>query len=215
MVDRSDDQPGWGARYDEVLDAANAHARAWLSGVSGRAVPPMIGSQEVADRLGRTLPDDGEPGAEVIERLVAAVEPGLIATGSPRFYGWVIGGTQPVALAADWLVSTWDQNAALRTITPVEPRRACGDEPRLDCGDESFDHLGSRRAVIGQRATEPVGDLVRPDHRLNCAPVHPRQPRPCMGVRGVEHLVVAGAPARLVIGSVDHDAPGFRASGAL
>ena len=111
MVDRSDDQPGWGARYDEVLDAANAHARAWLSGVSGRAVPPMLGSQEVADRLGRTLPDDGEPAAEVIERLVAAIEPGLIATGSPRFYGWVIGGTQPVALAADWLVSTWDQNA--------------------------------------------------------------------------------------------------------
>ena len=118
MVDRSDDQPGWGARYDEVLDAANAHARAWLSGVNGRAVPPMIGSHEVADRLGRTLPDDGAPAAEVIERLVAAIEPGLIATGSPRFYGWVIGGTQPVALAADWLVSTWDQNAALRTITP-------------------------------------------------------------------------------------------------
>ena len=118
MVDRSDDPPGWGARYDEVLDAADRHARAWLSGVRERAVPPMLGSTRSRTGSVATLSDDGEPAAEVIERLADAIEPGLIAIGSPRFYGWVIGGTQPVALAADWLVSTWDQNAALRTITP-------------------------------------------------------------------------------------------------
>ncbi|GAA1801399.1 pyridoxal phosphate-dependent decarboxylase family protein [Agromyces neolithicus] len=118
MVDRSDGQPGWGARYDEVLERASEHARAWLSGVNERPIPPRIGPREVADRLGGILSDDGESPVEVIEHLATAAEPALSAIGSPRFYGWVIGGTQPVALAADWLASAWDQNTGLRTITP-------------------------------------------------------------------------------------------------
>ncbi|MCD2443735.1 aminotransferase class V-fold PLP-dependent enzyme [Agromyces sp. SYSU K20354] len=119
MADRSGDREGWGARYEAVLDAADAHARAWLSGVGERAIPPGIRPDEVADRLGRALSDDGEPPVEVIDHLVMAAEPGLIATGSPRFFGWVIGGTQPVALAADWLVSAWDQNSGLSVISPA------------------------------------------------------------------------------------------------
>jgi glutamate/tyrosine decarboxylase-like PLP-dependent enzyme len=54
----------------------------------------------------------------VVDRLAAAVEPGLMAIGSPRFFGWVMGGTLPAALAADWLVSAWDQNAGMRAATP-------------------------------------------------------------------------------------------------
>jgi glutamate/tyrosine decarboxylase-like PLP-dependent enzyme len=54
----------------------------------------------------------------VVDRLAAAVEPGLMAIGSGRFYGWVMGGTLPAALAADWLVSAWDQNAGMRDATP-------------------------------------------------------------------------------------------------
>jgi len=105
--------------YDDVLDIADRHARAWLSGIRERPIPPRLGPDEIKDRLGRMLPEAGEPPAEVIERLAEGVEPGLIAIGSPRFFGWVIGGTQPVALAADWLVSAWDQNTGLRTITPA------------------------------------------------------------------------------------------------
>ncbi len=104
--------------YDAVLDVADRHARAWLSGIRERPIPPRLGPEEIKDRLGRALPESGEPATEVIERLAVGAEPGLIAIGSPRFYGWVIGGTQPVALAADWLVSTWDQNTALCTISP-------------------------------------------------------------------------------------------------
>ncbi len=50
--------------------------------------------------------------------LAAAAEPGLMAMPSGRFFGWVIGGTLPAALAADWLVSAWDQNAGLRFASP-------------------------------------------------------------------------------------------------
>jgi glutamate/tyrosine decarboxylase-like PLP-dependent enzyme len=55
---------------------------------------------------------------QVVEELASVVEPGLMAIGSPRFYGWVMGGTLPAALAADWLVSAWDQNAGMRDATP-------------------------------------------------------------------------------------------------
>ena len=55
----------------------------------------------------------------MLERLVANAEPGLTAMSSPRFFGFVIGGTYPVALAADWLTSTWDQNVGLREVTPA------------------------------------------------------------------------------------------------
>ena len=109
-----DTEPG----YNAVLDVAERHARAWLAGVSERPIPPRLQADEIKDRLGRDLPEDGEPATDVIARLAEGAEPGMIAIGSPRFYGWVIGGTQPVALAADWLVSAWDQNTGLRTITP-------------------------------------------------------------------------------------------------
>lgn len=112
--DRRDDD-GYGA----ALDRAVLHARAWLDGVRERAVPPRATTEEMLDRLGRELPEHGEPAAAVIDHLAVAAEPGLIAIGSPRFYGWVIGGTHPAALAADWLVSSWDQNTGLRTITPA------------------------------------------------------------------------------------------------
>ena len=47
-----------------------------------------------------------------------ALEPGLTAMPSGRFYGMVIGGAHPAALAADWLTSAWDQNTGLRYATP-------------------------------------------------------------------------------------------------
>lgn len=106
------------ASYDAILEASGRHARAWLSGVRERPIPPQAGADDIKERLGRDLPPDGEPDLEVIGRLAEGIEPGLIAIGSPRFYGWVIGGTQPVALGADWLVSAWDQNTGLRAITP-------------------------------------------------------------------------------------------------
>lgn len=101
-----------------LLDLARRHAAEWLDALRDRPIPPRATADEIGDALGRELPERGEPAERVIERLVERIEPGLMAMGSPRFFGWVIGGTQPVALAADWLVSTWDQNNGLRNVTP-------------------------------------------------------------------------------------------------
>ncbi len=104
--------------YSEVMRVAERHAHEWLASIAERPIAARAGVDEVKDALGRELADEGQDAAAVIERLATAVEPGLIAMASPRFYGFVIGGTYPAALAADWLVSAWDQNTGSRTPTP-------------------------------------------------------------------------------------------------
>src|SRR4051794_440604 len=102
--------------YDAALDRATAFARAWLaSSLPDRPVPP---SPTVSGTLGGPLPEAGLPADQVIEMLATGIEPSLMAMGSGRFFGWVIGGALPAALAADWLTSTWDQNAAMHYATP-------------------------------------------------------------------------------------------------
>src|SRR4051794_29780483 len=100
------------------LDRAALHARRWLQELAARRVPAAAGSDDVADALGRALPEQGSPPAQVVDRLAAGVEPGLTASPGGRFFGWVIGATLPAALAADWLVSVWDQNSGMRDATP-------------------------------------------------------------------------------------------------
>jgi Pyridoxal-dependent decarboxylase conserved domain len=103
---------------DDALGRAAGHARRWLGSLTTRRVPATGTPEEAAGRLGTALPERGAPAEELVDRLAAAVEPGLVAIGSPRFFGWVMGGTLPAALAADWLVSAWDQNAGMRAATP-------------------------------------------------------------------------------------------------
>ena len=94
------------------------HARRWLASVPTRRVPSAASADDVIGLLGTDLPLRGEEPTAVIDHLATAVEPGLMANASGRFYGWVMGGALPVAIAADWLVAAWDQNAGMRDATP-------------------------------------------------------------------------------------------------
>ena len=104
--------------YAAALDRAWVHARSWLASLPDRRVPPRSGADELRQRLGGPLPDGPSEPAEVVDLLAGLVEPGLTAMPSGRFFGWVTGGTLPAALAADWLVSAWDQNSHLRFAAP-------------------------------------------------------------------------------------------------
>jgi glutamate/tyrosine decarboxylase-like PLP-dependent enzyme len=105
--------------YDAALDRAVVHTKEWLESLPDRAVPPRMSADEIAPSFAGPLPDGPTEPAEVVDLLAALAEPGLMAIPGGRFFGWVMGGTLPAALAADWLTSAWDQNAGMRYATPA------------------------------------------------------------------------------------------------
>ena len=103
----------------QALERAFDGARAWLSGLDTRPIEATIDPEALRHRLDLALPQQGEPPEQVIDELIAMTEGGLLGSASGRFFAWVIGGSLTSALAADWLVSTWDQNAALYACGPA------------------------------------------------------------------------------------------------
>src|SRR6476469_523391 len=101
------------------LRAAAAHAEAFLATVDERPVAAHADAASVRGVLGGPLPERGEDPATVIDALAAGAEQGLVATAGPRHFGFVVGGALPAALAADWLVSAWDQCAAFHSLSPA------------------------------------------------------------------------------------------------
>jgi glutamate/tyrosine decarboxylase-like PLP-dependent enzyme len=102
-----------------ALDAAHAAAMRFLGGVNERPVGAKLDAAALRARLGGPLPEEGEPATQVVERLAREADPGLVATAGPRFFGFVIGGSLPAAVGADWLTTAWDQNAGLFVLSPA------------------------------------------------------------------------------------------------
>jgi glutamate/tyrosine decarboxylase-like PLP-dependent enzyme len=101
------------------LALAAERAAEYLDGVDDRPVALPVDPASLRARLGGPLPEEGMDPTRVIDWLAEAVDPGLVASSGPRYFGFVMGGSQPVALAADWLTSAWDQNAGLFVRSPA------------------------------------------------------------------------------------------------
>jgi glutamate/tyrosine decarboxylase-like PLP-dependent enzyme len=109
------EQPDWKGPLSEALE----RALGYLEGLPERPVGGQARRSELHAGLGGPLPEaPGDP-REVIAALATAAEPGLLASPSGRFFGFVVGGVMPAALAADWLTSSWDQNAGLFVLGPA------------------------------------------------------------------------------------------------
>jgi glutamate/tyrosine decarboxylase-like PLP-dependent enzyme len=107
----------------DPLDLAAHLAKTYLKDVSkdvtSRPVRADLSGDELRARLGGPMPVAGEPAAGVLERLAEAARRGTVATQGPRYFGFVVGGSLPVATAADWLVSAWDQNCGIYVLSPL------------------------------------------------------------------------------------------------
>ncbi|HJP71338.1 MAG TPA: pyridoxal-dependent decarboxylase [Candidatus Limnocylindria bacterium] len=104
---------------EAALRRAAEIAFEYLSGLPERAVGARADAATIASRLGDAVPDDGMDPTRVIEELASAVEPGLVASLGPRYFGFVIGGQLPASAAADWLTTAWGQNAVVHAASPA------------------------------------------------------------------------------------------------
>src|SRR3954468_19434682 len=102
-----------------MIERALQHAEAYLGSLSERPVGAPGDPDALRAALGQELTDEGVDPAVVIDELVAAADPGIVASAGPRYFGFVTGGALPAALAADWMASAWDQNAHMWIGSPA------------------------------------------------------------------------------------------------
>jgi glutamate/tyrosine decarboxylase-like PLP-dependent enzyme len=109
-----------GKEYEKVLNKTLQHAKAYINSIDSDRVCADKSLEELREDLYKPLNIDGKAPEIIINELVHDVDGGLLGNVGGRFFAWVIGGSVPAALAADWLTSTWDQNAALFACSPAE-----------------------------------------------------------------------------------------------
>ena len=91
----------------------------YLATIGERHVGPRLDAAAIRGRLPDALPPDGMDPTAVVEELAGALDPGIVASVGPRYFGFVVGGALPAAVAADWLTAAWGQNAALHASAPA------------------------------------------------------------------------------------------------
>jgi glutamate/tyrosine decarboxylase-like PLP-dependent enzyme len=103
----------------DLLHLAAERAMAYLDGLDERAITPSAASLGRLAELGGPLRDAPTDPAEVLALLDSVGSPATVASAGGRYFGFVIGGAQPVTLAANWLAGAWDQNAGTAVLSPV------------------------------------------------------------------------------------------------
>lgn len=107
---------------DELLAQAAHRARRYVEGVGQRAVTPTAAALADLDLFDEQLPEHPSDPLATLSLLDEAGSPATMASTGPRYFGFVTGGTLPIALASSWLAAAWDQNAALPVMSPVAAR---------------------------------------------------------------------------------------------
>ncbi len=111
--------------YRELLDTTTRIALGYLEAASSRPVSRSTADtaartmDELVTALGGPLPEDGAGADEVVKTLARLADTGFVLTTAGRYFGFVEGGVLPAALAADWLTTVWDQNAAFFVLSPA------------------------------------------------------------------------------------------------
>jgi glutamate/tyrosine decarboxylase-like PLP-dependent enzyme len=106
-------------KHSQALDAAHKTATTFLESLPTRPVWPRATYEQLRAAFDSPLPQHGSDPASVVEELAVLADPGIVASAGGRFFGFVVGGALPAALAADWLTSAWDQNAGLSSMAPA------------------------------------------------------------------------------------------------
>jgi len=104
--------------FSAALQVAFDSALVHLEGLESQPVAATTTLSEVRSRLTKPLNDHSLEAEEVVRDLVRDTRDGIIGCAGGRFFAWAVGGSVPAALAADWLTSAWDQNAALYASGP-------------------------------------------------------------------------------------------------
>lgn len=105
--------------FHKALALAAREATSYLGGLSSSAVQATASLESLRKRLHKALDRSGLPAEQVLCELVRDTAGGLHGSAGGRFFAWVIGGSLPAALGADWLTSTWDQNAHCFSTAPA------------------------------------------------------------------------------------------------
>jgi glutamate/tyrosine decarboxylase-like PLP-dependent enzyme len=103
----------------KLLEDAAQRSIEYLEGLSSRSVAPLAQAVAGLSAFEEPLPEGPTPSEQVLRLLDQVGSPATVATAGPRFFGFVIGGSLPVTVAANWLAGAWDQNGALYNVTPA------------------------------------------------------------------------------------------------